>query len=369
MQDAPVFPTDFKSILDRVEAVDPVRYARSRNHIDGAVTLLSPYVSRGVISTRMVMESLFRRGYRRHQMEKLLQELAWRDFFQRVAQAEPELCAEDLRQPQQGVVSEGMPRAVVEARTGITAIDDAIRGLYRSGYMHNHCRMYVAALTCNIARSGWRLPASWMYHHLLDADFASNACSWQWVAGSFSGKRYLANQENINRYCHTVQAGTFLDAGYERLAGMPVPEVLSARVWPALEAVLPRTPPLALRPGLPLLVYNIYNLDPLWRAAEDANRVLLLEPSHFRRHPVAAPVIDFCLSLAENIPGVMVHAGEFEGLSAMSPGAPVRFKEHPLFRHYRGEADPRDWMFPEAAAGRGGFFGYWKRCERFLKDL
>jgi len=51
-----MFPTDYKEILKRIEGIDPIAYGRSRNFIDGAVTYLSPYISRGVISTRFVME-------------------------------------------------------------------------------------------------------------------------------------------------------------------------------------------------------------------------------------------------------------------------------------------------------------------------
>lgn len=55
-------------------------------------------------------------------------------------------------------------------------------------------------LTCTIAQPHWLNPARWMNCHLLDGDLASNMLSWQWVASSFSSKKYYANQENINKY-------------------------------------------------------------------------------------------------------------------------------------------------------------------------
>ena len=79
-----------------------------------------------------------------------------------------------------------MPKAVVEANTTIDAIDEAINELYQNGYMHNHMRMYLASLCCNIAKCHWKHPAKWMYFYLLDGDLASNTLSWQWVAGSNS---------------------------------------------------------------------------------------------------------------------------------------------------------------------------------------
>ena len=50
-----------------------------------------------------------------------------------------------------------------------------------------------------------------MYYHLLDGDWASNALSWQWVAGSNANKKYYANQDNINKYFNSSQKQTFLD--------------------------------------------------------------------------------------------------------------------------------------------------------------
>jgi hypothetical protein len=49
---------------------------------------------------------------------------------------------------------------------------------------------------------------------------------------------------------------------------------------------------------------NAYNMDPLWRKDMDANRVLLLEPSHYNKYPVSNKVLDFVLSLSQNINGI-----------------------------------------------------------------
>ena len=44
--------TDLTFIYDKIEAIEPVSYSKNRNYIDGAVSKLSPYISRGVISTK-----------------------------------------------------------------------------------------------------------------------------------------------------------------------------------------------------------------------------------------------------------------------------------------------------------------------------
>lgn len=364
--DMQAFPTDIDSILRRVDAIDPVGYARSRNFIDGAVTRLSPYISRGVISTRFVMRRMMELGHRPYRMQKFLQELAWRDYFQQVAMARPELLDTDLRRPQPRGERRGVPKALVEGNTRIEGVDAAIRELLETGYMHNHCRMYTAALACNLGRCHWRVPADWMYYHLLDADFASNTCSWQWVSGAFSGKLYFADQANVNRYCHTEQRGTFLDRSYAELEEMDVPEVLRATTDFQELTPLPPTPDPEIAQGRPVLIYNLYNLDPSWRREDDAERILLLEPSHFRRLPVSPRTLEFVLALAANIPGIRVFSGEFETLRSLAPGSTLHFREHPLFRHYQGVCDPREWMFPDITGYHTSFFAFWKKAERRL---
>lgn len=77
----PVFETNFAKIVERVEAIDPIKYGKTRNFINGDVTYLSPYISRGVISVNDVKNSILNRGYKPYQVEKFIQELAWREYF------------------------------------------------------------------------------------------------------------------------------------------------------------------------------------------------------------------------------------------------------------------------------------------------
>ena len=45
----------------RLAAIDPARYAAPRNHLDGAVTRLSPYIRHGVLTLAEVREAVFAR--------------------------------------------------------------------------------------------------------------------------------------------------------------------------------------------------------------------------------------------------------------------------------------------------------------------
>lgn len=358
----PAFPADYASILERIDRIDPLAYGATRNYLDGAVTYLSPYISRGVISTRQVLEHVLAKGYTVPQIESFVKELCWRDYFQRVQQHRNLL--EAIRSEQTPVANREIPVAVREASTGIEGIDRAIRELYETGYMHNHSRMYTAALVCNLAQSHWLLPAQWMYYHLLDGDWASNACSWQWVAGANSSKKYFANQENINRYTRTAQTGTFLDRSYEELAVMKIPDELKGTKPLVLETRLPETGAIALDSALPTYIYNYYNLDPLWDREVAANRVLLLEPEFFAAYPVSEYCMEFVRGLAENIPGIQVYTGSFQSLVQVTGGGEIRYKEHPFNAHYTGTVVSRDWISEEITGYYPSFFAYWKQLEK-----
>ena len=54
-EDITPFPSTYAEILQRIRAIDPVKYGSSRNYINGAVTYLSPYISRGMISTKFIL--------------------------------------------------------------------------------------------------------------------------------------------------------------------------------------------------------------------------------------------------------------------------------------------------------------------------
>lgn len=252
---------------------------------------------------------------------------------------------------------------MANANTGIKAIDDSIDEFYKTGYLHNHVRMYIAAIACNIGQNHWKHPAKWMYYHLLDADWASNALSWQWVAGSNSSKKYYANQENINNFCYTDQTDTFLDISYDKFENLEVPDVLLPSEKLALKSPLPKPKDIIINKELPTLIYNFYNLDPIWKKELKANRILLLDPSHFKEYPVSQNTINFIIGLSKNIENIQIFVGEFEELTSTYTLDNIYYKEHPLNKHYQGIETPRDWMF-SIKGYHPSFFPFWKKCKK-----
>lgn len=363
------FPAQYDQVLKWLAGIRPAQYASTRNYLNGAVTRLSPYISRGVISLNQVAATALKR-YRIHEAEKLLQELAWREYWQRTWQVKGPSIFTDLRREQEGVRHHEMITAITKAQTGIQIIDSQIRELYNTGYLHNHLRMYISSIACNIAGAHWLQPSRWMYYHLLDGDLASNSLSWQWVAGTFSSKKYYCNQDNINHYTNTRQQGTFLDHDYDTLTRMPAPAVLTEHHPVELHTSLPETPAPVIQDGVPVLLYNSYQLDPRWHAGETATRILLLEPSHFNQNPVSERVLNFIIALAGNIPGLQIYCGEWASLEAMiPPGMPVHYKEHPAFTYNRATAEQRSWLFPDVNGFYPSFSAYWKKCLPLLRGL
>ena len=213
--------------LARLKAVTPSSYARTRNALDGAVTGLSPYFTHGLLTVPEATTAVHARtplGFD----DKLVFELAWREFFHHVwsrAEQHGDAILSDMRTPPTwpGAYADTVPGDIREGRTGVPAIDAAVRVLYATGYLHNHARMWLASYVVHVRKVHWRAGADWLYAHLLDGDLPSNHLSWQWVAGTFSSKPYLFNADNVSKFAPArargawVSPGTVIDQSYEAL--------------------------------------------------------------------------------------------------------------------------------------------------------
>ena len=388
----------YAALLEQVKSYLPGKYHSTRNYINGAVTSWSPYISRGFLSPVLVMEQL-KEQHSYQEWIGFMQQMAWREYFQRVWQHQGDLILKDLKSVQTDVILEQLPAPMHNASTDIKALDHAITQLYDTGYLHNHLRMYLSMLHSNIFKAAWLPGAKWMYAHLLDHDPAANFLSWQWVAGTFSSKKYIANQDNINKYTNTKQEGSYLDTEYENLteaifnkAGQiksnhtgqwsaPLDQHFDIDTNTILKNIKEKNLSQIfdinqVLSSQPFCIYNSFNLDPLWHAEASVNRILLLEPNHLNQFPITEKVLQFVIDLAKaNIPGIQIFIGNFEDLSqtiqtslSTSNAKPIiYFKEHPTTKHYQGIQEERDWLFPQVNGYYPSFFGYWKKCERFLK--
>jgi len=215
-----LFPPTREEALARIAAVQPTEYSRSRNALNGAVTQLSPYITHGFVSLPEVLAGV-QLNHRVEPHDKFVFELGWREYYRHVWQHRGDGIFKSLHEgllPEEAYAVE-IPDDILQACTGVAAIDLSVKTLYATGYLHNHARMWLASYMVHLRKVHWRVGADWMYGHLLDGDLASNHLSWQWVAGTGSHKPYLFNAENVARFAPSTwhSPGSVIDTTYEEL--------------------------------------------------------------------------------------------------------------------------------------------------------
>jgi len=281
--------------------INPQAYGASRNQLAGAVTGLSPYIRHGVLSLAEVRDAVLARvvppsgmperkpaagspisadtrassrerggsrpfgeeslrrdgtnaaaarpwhGAPRHPGATLIQQLAWRDYWQRLWAQWGEAVHQGREPLKTGWPMEAyattLPADLANARTGLGCIDAFVAQLVGTGWLHNHARLWLASYVVHWRRLRWQEGAGWFHAQLLDADGASNSLSWQWVASSFSSKPYIFNRANLERFagssfCEVCPAAGRGGAG--AAGGCPFEasyEALQERLFPLLPAV------------------------------------------------------------------------------------------------------------------------------------
>ncbi|MDP5065343.1 MAG: DNA photolyase family protein [Haliea sp.] len=168
------------------------RYARGRDHPAGAATSrLSPHLRFGEISPRQLWHAakslLQQEPGQEEQINKFLAELGWREFSYHLLHHFPHI----EHTPFKGqfeqfpwLGNQTLLHAWQRGLTGYPVVDAGMRELWHTGYMHNRIRMVTASFLTKHLLTHWRAGERWFWNTLVDADPASNTCSWQWVAGS-----------------------------------------------------------------------------------------------------------------------------------------------------------------------------------------
>lgn len=226
---------DHRMIEDALSSLDPHAYGKTRNHLGGAVTKLSPFIRHGALTLDHIRNVALEKAGPK-EAEKFIQQLAWRDYWQRLYAKSPERIWHDVEDYKTGFsardYADEVPEDVLAAQTGTACIDQFLTRLMTTGYLHNHARLYLAAYICHWRRVKWQEGAKFFLTHLLDGDPASNNLSWQWVASTFSHKPYFFNLENVTKF-----SGPDINTRYndnKDIAGSY--EALSAQLFPHMES-------------------------------------------------------------------------------------------------------------------------------------
>ena len=348
-------------LYSRIDKIDARAYDKTRNYLDGSVTWLSPFITHGIIDTTTVATRLLT-SYKPKQCYRFLFELAWREYFHRTWHKYGDAIFKDLLS-EQGRDHSLVPLGIQQGETGIDALDGAIKHLLEHGSLHNHARMWIAGITCNTAQTQWLEPAKWMHYHLLDGDLASNTLSWQWVAGTFSHKQYIANQDNLNKYSATHQKNTWLDCTYEDLAELPIPAALEQRAeWQEKKTDLAECLAAVNVSELTgdVAVRSIWNLDPVWRS-DVKQQILFIDSDFHNIWPLSPKRWQF---IRHWIPeGTKVMTGATAELTAACQNASVVHREYPVCEDWPGEKDERRWLYPTPVNEYSSFSQFWKQVK------
>jgi deoxyribodipyrimidine photo-lyase len=160
-------------------------YPRQRDlpGIDGT-SRLSPHLAFGEISPAEIWHAAEHRGG--DGMGKFVNELLWREFAANLLWDHPTAPEAPLRPDFARMKwrrSKADLRAWQQGRTGIPIVDAGMRQLWQTGWMHNRVRMIAASFLIKHLLLPWQQGEAWFWDTLVDADLATNALSWQWVAG------------------------------------------------------------------------------------------------------------------------------------------------------------------------------------------
>ncbi|MFK7896715.1 MAG: FAD-binding domain-containing protein [Myxococcota bacterium] len=198
--------------LDRFLPSAGGAYASRRNFDLGPkdrsnVSALSPLIRHRLILEEEVLRKALER-HRPDEAEKFVQEVIWRAYFKGWLEHRPivwrRYCEERDRLIQTLESDSGLETryaAAVSGRTGLPYFDHWTETLLKSGYLHNHSRMWYASIWIYTLELPWELGADFFLRQLLDGDPASNTLSWRWVGGLHTpGKTYLARADNIERF-------------------------------------------------------------------------------------------------------------------------------------------------------------------------
>ena len=201
--------------LARLETFAPKAgraYAARRNFDLGPgrhddVSCLSPYLRCRLLTEAEAVETVLQH-HSASAAEKFIQEVFWRTYWKGWLELRPDVweqykTALDHRwnavQTQSGLRARW--EAACRGETEIECFNFWAQELVKTGYLHNHARMWMASIWIFTLKLPWEMGADFFLRHLLDGDPASNTLSWRWVAGiQTPGKTYLARAGNINQF-------------------------------------------------------------------------------------------------------------------------------------------------------------------------
>ncbi len=387
-----------KAALETLAKIKPQAYSGTRNFLAGDVTRLSAYLRHGVLTLAEVRDYALDAVDDPAHAGKLINELAWRDYWQRLYVQLGEAIWQDQEPYKTGRAASHyadlLPEDIASAETTLTCMDSFSADLKQTGYLHNHARLWFASYIVHWRQVRWQAGARWFLEHLIDGDPASNNLSWQWVASTFASAPYIFNRDNLERYtdgaycnvCPHADTGTCpFERSYEALQDDLFPRLdtyAGASVPPRPYASSEKKQDAQRAGGRPLFWHHTDSLNPAsstLASHTDAPAVFLWDTGWLIPNRISLKRVMFIAECLQEMPGtIAMHVGEpAEQLLAAAQAAQADYilaqrTPDPRLNAAAAAVErhlPIVWFEPPAfvETGRGfdlkRFSRYWKRAQ------
>jgi deoxyribodipyrimidine photo-lyase len=160
-------------------------YAGDRDALSGSGTSrLGVDLHFGTLSPLQIESAALESGV---DATSFVRQLAWREFYHHLL-FHRRATWDELESPLRAAFrSEDEDREAVSAwrdgRTGIPAVDAAMRQLLATAWLSNRARLVVASFLTRHLLMDYRIGERHFMRHLIDGDVANNRGGWQWTAG------------------------------------------------------------------------------------------------------------------------------------------------------------------------------------------
>ncbi len=369
-----------EDLRKKVDTFDAIAYCRTRNYLDGNVSYLSPYITHWIISIRDICTIALER-FSVAEAEQRYKELLWKEYFLQVYWWLWDAIFSDIEESKTGIPTyECLPDAIFQHTFASEWVNQAIKQLEETWYLHNHVRMWIASYLTHWHRLDRKKYADRSYFHFLDGELASNHLSWQRVQSTFSHKPYIMNEENLQKYWGISDAlyrGSYEDIAEKLFDSSRVPLFAHAKDYSSqLQGDYSMIP--SMNPSK----YSWYTVLTPWdlhpsKINDPTKTVCVLDSNFLDTHPWSKNRVAFVQAYTD-LYGIECVYGSVQKIVEQSTNLTVYETPNPSYKeaykyikkHNNGRVHPYDWINPHATKRfTKKFFPYRKESKPFLQTM
>lgn len=372
-------PLTHDQLVQQIKSFDAVRYCKNRNYLNGWVSKLSPYITHGIITIDEIVRLSLSR-FTIDQAESRYKELLRREYFVQVHYHQGTNIFTDMETDKTALLKyDILPPSVQDQTFHSPWVNETIKQLESTGYLHNHQRMRLASYMTHRHRLYWKKCADWTYYHFLDGELGSNHLSRQRVASTFSGKPYFMNEENLQRYrpgvSDSIYRGSYeevesrlFDPG--RKSDMADQPDVHASLVTDLSGVTP-----AKSSYHDITILTPWDLHPS-KITNPSKTICLLDTDFLTRHPRSAKRVQFIAQYCE-LYQISLVCGSVSDILVHSSGCTIYETRNPIYREAFIDAAKR-WhtLVPHQRCSQIApkqytkkFFPFWEKTSKHLYEM